>query len=268
MMRQTMNVLSDDALRAIVPAAYAKVPAAHLSDRYGFIRTADLFPLMAENGLVPVSAKQDNAKRRDPSTVRHEIRFAPMQAKQLRDVGDTIPQVIVINSHNGRTKLQVHAGFFRLVCSNGMVVADKANYAGLVARHTANLPALVAAEQGMTAALEQIGKASDRISQWQQLELSIAQQHAFAKSALQLRFGDGERFKPDDALAVARADDEGDDLWRVFNRVQEHLTRDRLDGTSANGRSIRSRPLSGITLDMSFNAGLWRLADETYSRLM
>jgi hypothetical protein len=39
--------------------------------------------------------------------------------------GDTVfPQILLTNSHDGKNAFQFQAGLYRLVCSNGLVIAD------------------------------------------------------------------------------------------------------------------------------------------------
>ncbi len=51
------------------------------------------------------------------------------------------------------------------------------------------------------------------------------------------------------------------DLWSVFNRTQENLTKGGLHGRSANGRRQQTRPVQGIDSDVRLNRALWMLAD-------
>ena len=45
-----------------------------------------------------------------------------------------------------------------------------------------------------------------------------------AYEAAKLRYNDVSNVNIDDILAVNRIEDEGNDLWTVFNRIQENLT--------------------------------------------
>ena len=56
-------------------------------------------------------------------------------------------------------------------------------------------------------------------------------------------------------------DDRRPDLWSVFNRTQENLTKGGLHGRSANGRRQQTRPIQGIDSDVRLNRALWMLAD-------
>ena len=49
--------------------------------------------------------------------------------------GDTVfPQILMTNSHDGKNSFQFQAGLYRLVCSNGLVIAD-AQFEDVKMRH-------------------------------------------------------------------------------------------------------------------------------------
>lgn len=51
------------------------------------------------------------------------------------------------------------------------------------------------------------------------------------------------------------------DLWSVFNRTQENLTKGGLSARAANGRRQTTRPVQGIDQSVRLNRALWLLAD-------
>jgi hypothetical protein len=92
------------------------------------------------------------------------------------------------------------------------------------------------------------------------------EQHAFARSALALRYDPTDADAPapiteSQLLAPRRFEDRRDDLWTVFNRVQENLTKGGLHGRSRTGRSMSTRPITGIDQNVKLNRALWMLAD-------
>ncbi|MBN3807442.1 DUF945 domain-containing protein, partial [Paraburkholderia sp. Ac-20336] len=62
-------------------------------------------------------------------------------------------------------------------------------------------------------------------------------------------------------LAPRRFEDRRDDLWTVFNRVQENLTKGGLHGRSRTGRAMSTRPITGIDENVKLNRALWMLAE-------
>ena len=85
---------------------------------------------------------------------------------------------------------------------------------------------------------------------------------AFAEEALRLRFPKDRhrRMNPASLLEARRSEDAGDDVWRVYNVIQENVIRGDLAGRSASNRSIRSRAIKSVKRDVELNTGLWKLA--------
>ena len=59
-----------------------------------------------------------------------------------------------------------------------------------------------------------------------------------------------------------RSEDTGDDLWSIFNRVQENGTHGGFRIAGPNGRLRRVRGRNNIASDLSWNQGLWNLTKE------
>jgi hypothetical protein len=68
------------------------------------------------------------------------------------------------------------------------------------------------------------------INGWKQQNMTVEQMRNLAYNAAKLRFDEtDENFNPIDLLRVNRVEDEGNDVWTVFNRIQENLTHDVKD---------------------------------------
>jgi hypothetical protein len=168
------------------------------------------------------------------------------------------PRLIFTNSHDGSSSAKLLAGVFRFVCSNGLVVGNTVG--SEVVRHSGDAAAdLIHRVQQLA---KNTSKLYESIDAWSNKQLTKAQRHEFARFAAQLRWGDAQRFAPEDLLMVRRAEDDHGDLWSTFNRVQENTIRGGVEGLSRSGRSATSRPLSDITRSVDYNQQLWSLADE------
>jgi hypothetical protein len=256
-----MNILSREEIRRAAPAVFAEAPAPHLSDKYGFINTASVIDILNNEGYQVVTAKQDKGRMRDPMTIRHALTLRHESALQQEAVvGEYVPQILLINSHNGRTTMSMRAGLFRFVCSNGMIVGHTTMQDAI--RHSKNLADQVLGRIQHIAAMS--APLAAKIDEWKKIELTPAQAETFAQTAAKLRFGEqrAAAYAPDALLQLRRAEDEGNSLWNVFNRVQENTTTHALEGRNANNRRIQSRPLVGITENTFFNERLWNLAEE------
>ena len=96
----------------------------------------------------------------------------------------------------------------------------------------------------------------------QSLALPIPARHALANAALKYRFGeDHQPVTVSQLLTPRRREDYSDDLWTVYQRVQENLMKGGLSGRTAQGKSSRTRAVTGIDGDVKLNRALWVMAE-------
>lgn len=226
-----------------------------MSERYVHIDTRQVIKLMAEEGWNVADAKSSTTRKRDPLFARHMIDFRHPDGKEIMGMA---PRVLFINSHNGTSSAHAVAGFFRFVCSNGLVVGH--SHAQRRARHISRDAREFVHE--MNELLKVTNDQRKTLDQWHKKDLTQAQRLEYAKLVSQLRWGDANAYEPEVLLAPKRADDDKGTLLTVFNRVQEHTTRGGLSGISRNGRRMLSQPMSDIGRDTKFNAQLWQLTTE------
>ena len=264
------DALSDDRLRHLAPSAFAAHKHESRSGRYTYIPTSAVIDGLRANGFEPTFAKQ--GKSRIPGKAdftKHLIRFRfAGQAPMLRKVGDTYPEVVLINSHDGTSSYHLMAGCFRLVCTNGMVVSDR-ELATVKVPHRGDVVGQVI--EGSYTVLEESRRALDQADTWAGVTLSRGEQLALAEAAHDLRFGGDEPgeaatpIKPEQMLTVRRREDGGRDLWTTANVLQENAIRGGLTawGRDANNRPRRvtTREVRGIDQDVRLNRALWLLGE-------
>lgn len=184
--------LSDDDIRLLAPSALATDAHESRSARYTYIPTAEVIAGMRQHGFLPMAAAQ--ARTRDASRAghtKHMLRFRHVDAKSAteRRVGATFSEIVLLNSHDGTSAYRVMSGVFRLVCMNGMVVADRQG-AEVRIPHKGDVVRQVV--EGSYAVLDDARRALDAAAAWQGVTLSRDEQHAFGEAAHLLRFGDAE----------------------------------------------------------------------------
>ncbi len=245
-------------LQSRAPAAFAPGAAADRGPAYSFISTAELVRALLEAGFVLSAARQAGARRRDPRFARHIVRLR--QVRESVTLVDAIPEIVLVNSHDGTSSYAMHAGLFRPVCCNGLLmrIAD-IGFIRLAHRN-------ILVGEVVRAALE----LASRFANMQVIceamaarDLSVAERQCFAAKALELRYEGYAPVLPDRLLGVRRPADEGSDLWRVYNRVQENLLRGGLPGRSQGGRQLHTRAIGAIREDVRINLALWNLAVST-----
>jgi hypothetical protein len=251
--------LSLDAVRARAPAVFAPSADERMSSKYTFLPTERILTGLMSAGFVPVDARQASARRGNPIHARHIVRLRPQfDTVQLRD---SVPEVVFLNSHDGSSAYQLRMGLFRVVCTNGLIVSRGAFPAYCVS-HRGNIVDDVIAAALKVA--ERFGSLAEQVGRMEQRHLFKDEQLTFAEQALRLRYPEPAQsgMQPAQLLACRRSEDVGDDLWRVYNRIQEHLLRGGLSRRSINGRLTRTRPIGSIRRDVTLNGQLWDLAME------
>jgi hypothetical protein len=253
--------LTDNEMRRVAPSLFAPHAAPGTSDRYQYVSTVDIINTMRKAGYEPVKAGQSLARTGGSGLFnRHVVRMMHRDFldPSKRNVGDVVPQVILQNSHNRTSAFHLGAGLERLVCSNGLAVSV-AQLSGLRVLHND-----VSIHDHILEGLEYIREVTETIVT-PQVEamtakvLSKAMQRDFAQAVTVLKFGEARNDHVDSLLSVRRAEDEGDTLWTVLNRVQENAIRGGYDATDASGRHIKAKPIAAIARDLDFNLDLWTL---------
>jgi Domain of unknown function (DUF932) len=237
-----------------IPSIHATHASGNVSERYGFIPTSTIVSALEREGFVPVKASAARSRPDRAAFAKHMIRFRHRE-HQVKQVGDWLPEVVLVNSHDGSSSYQIMAGVFRLVCLNGLVVGNSIAEARV--RHTKN-----AAEEIVDASyrvIESLPELSDGVREMQSIRLEPEERQAFATAALTLRYPEDAPIRPEQLLSPRRHADQGNDLWTQFNVVQEHL----LKGGQRRADSRRStRKISSVGEDVRLNRALWTLAEE------
>ena len=239
------------------PSVMASEAHQSRGEKYAFIPTIDVVEGMRKEGFLPYEVRQtkvrDLGKREH---TKHMVRFR--QANQIgAAVGEEVPEIILLNSHDGTSSYQLMAGFFRMVCSNGLIAGTMQN--DIRVRHSGNVVHDVI--EGATRVLEDIELASNHIGEFKGIALDAGEQRAFANAALALRYDEGKAPVVAEAiLRPRRWEDNKGDLWTTFNRVQESMIQGGVRGRNANGRATTTRAVGGVNENVRLNRALWTLA--------
>lgn len=249
--------LSDDQIHRVAPSIFADAPHESRSERYSYIPTAAVLTELRKEGFQPFMVTQtrvrDEGKREH---TKHMIRLR--HDSQIN--GAEANEIVLLNSHDGTSSYQMLAGMFRFVCSNGLVCGDtvadvRVPHKGNVAGH------VIEGAYQVLSGFEQVTESRDLM---RDITLDDGESEVFARAALALKYDDPSKPAPiteSQILMPRRFDDRRPDLWSVFNRTQENLTKGGLHGRAANGRRQSTRPVQGIDQNIRLNRALWLLAD-------
>lgn len=263
--------LTDDQLRAQAPSVFADAAHESRSSRYAYIPTSRVVEGLRSEGFAPVKVQVSRVRDGERKGFeKHMIRFR--QLDSIVKVGEVHPEVVLVNSHDGSTSYKLSAGLFRLICSNGLVV-PQGEVDEVRIKHTgANI-----VHDVIEASFRVLGQSTTAIetaSRWGQLQLTDGEQTALAIGAHHARFADaaGEidtPIEPAQLLSARRMDDRKNDLWTVFNRIQENVIKGGLSGVArdADGkkRRVTTREVKGIDGNLNLNKAIWKMAEHLAS---
>lgn len=233
--------------------------AAHsrTSEKYALIPTGRVLGVLADHGWHPskvIEAATRNVDYRGFQT--HIVRLR----NRVVSVGEDFAEILLKNSHMGSASFELSMGWFRLICLNGLAVAEGQVEAHRV-RHVGYTDEAVAV--ALATVLGNAERVERNVGAMKGIELTTGEQRAFAKAAIELRF-DGDKWaaSPDDLLTARRREDRQAGLWTVFNRVQENAVKGGMKVQAADGKRRRTRSVTGIDEGTKLNRALWTLAEE------
>jgi hypothetical protein len=261
MRNRNNSPLSNEQIQRLAPSAFAGQPYEKQSDRYAFIPTSSVIDAMRDNGYLPTEASQSRTRIAGKQFfTKHLLRFR-QQSTELANVGDSAMELVLVNSHDGSSAYRLMLGVFRLVCSNGLIVSESLAESIRV-RHTGNIVNDVL--EGSVKLIESAPIVQQTMESWRRIELSTPETQIFAEQALAIRY-DGEQapVTVEQVLQARRFEDKTNNLWTVFNRVQENTLRGgQRYLTAGTVRRNRTREVKGIDQNTNLNRALWTLAEK------
>jgi hypothetical protein len=80
--------------------------------------------------------------------------------------------------------------------------------------------------------------------------------------AIGIRFGEnGAEVDINELLKPVRKEDEGSDLWTIFNVIQEKMVRGNFKYKTLKGRNKTARSIKNFNRDLQLNEQLYELAE-------
>lgn len=259
------RALTEAELRRVVPSVFAEAAHGSRSARYAYIATAEILAGLRREGFEVFSARQSRCRLEDRSEhTKHLLRLRhASQIEKAAQVGDSVGEIVLLNSHDGTSSYQMMGGMFRYVCSNGMVVPDGICQT-IKVQHSGKVQSKVV--EGAFSVLDGLTRVIESRDDMRALTLNAGEQAAFANAALTLRFdmpeGQSAPVTAEQLLNARRHEDRASDLWTIFNRVQENSMKGGLRGHAVNGVRRSTRAVTGIDQDVKLNRALWTLAEE------
>ena len=267
---RTGAALQLEAIRQYAPSVFAPAAGPTTSERYAYIPTIEPLERLLSNGWSVYEVSQ--CRVLDPSKepfTKHSLRLRRDadwgRMNKYGGAAEGVGELVLTNAHDGTSAYTLTAGYYRLVCSNGMTTGKQ-----VAAHRVVHAKGRTTGEIIDVAARvieEDFPRMLEQIDMFKRVELSEVKRDAFARAAMELRYGNAWQtaapFKPAELLHVRRPADAGDSAWAVLNRIQENVMQGGWETKSTGyGRKSRVRPVEAILPAARINRGLWAVAEE------
>ena len=211
--------LTNDELIQVVPSIFSEEKHNSRSERYTYIPTITLLDKLRDEGFQPFFACQSRVRDEDKrGHTKHMVRLR----REGGSKGKEVPEIILLNSHDGSSSYQMIPGMFRFVCTNGLVCGT--SFGEIRVPHKGDVVGQV-----IEGAYDDETKAPVSIEQ---------------------------------IIHPRRYEDKQDDIWTTYQRVQENMIKGGLPGRTQKGKRTTTRPVQGIDGDVKLNKALWLIAEQ------
>jgi len=188
-----------------------------------YIPTLDVITKLQHEGWQLKGVDEQRGKNRKISSNYVQMQHPDFAIKNSKGKDEAYTSITISNSCNGAKPLQMSLGIFRQVCTNGLVAFDQHAESENIKHIEINYRNL---DRFIASVTNKTGKLLTEVNEMKHRGLSIEDMRKLATEAARLRYNDLEDINIDDLLIVNRVEDESNDLWTVFNRIQENLTHD------------------------------------------
>lgn len=231
-----------------------------LKDAYKLVKTRDLITKIESLGYNLDNFVANKTRKEEKiGFQKHRAIFSSTALKTSHsDEGKM--QLLLTNSHDGTSSVVFQLGFYRLVCSNGLVIGNTVQT--IKVPHKGQF-----IYENIEKAIEQIaaqaGTVNNDIDKMRSTILTVSSQRDLFHEAAKLRFPDRQvdsvRFN------VNRFEDKKDDLFTVYNVAQENIVRGggkvmvyNLETKTFEQKSLRG--IKSIDAQTKLNTDLYNLA--------
>jgi len=256
--------LTKDQIKEQAPLVFADIPTnPDVSSKYLFVNTETIIDDLEKLGWLPVKAAQRKSTKKEGTIFsKHMVSFQnPDIMINSADGDDAYPRILLTNSHDGMQAFKFSVGIYRLVCSNGLIVADE-EFSDFKIKHKGY--SFSELRSVVRQAVEDLPNRVQVMNDMKNRILSEDEKRKMALDAMLIRAGvkelEYDEETLDEILEPQRSEDKGDDLWRVFNVIQEKITQGDFHAALTGAKVRKVRKIKSFEKDMKVNKELFKLA--------
>jgi hypothetical protein len=193
----------------------------HMSSAYKVQTTQDILSAFQAKGFELSSMSVAKARKADKNGFqKHLLR---LRQGNVTDVNGVMPEIVVVNSYDGSSSLQLFAGLFRMVCANGLILGKTFSPAIRI-RHNSKLPSLL--DLAIESVNYQAQQGTKLVRRLEAVQLSEAAQNLFLTKVADVVLPESANHVDLESLnRIQRREDVGSNAWLLLNRAQEAAIR-------------------------------------------
>lgn len=261
-MSKLPNILTNADLLSKVPSAFAESPISRASTKYQMVKTSALIEELLSKGWFPVEANQ--TRTTSSEKMGKQFHIIKMEHNDLQFSGDERFQLMISNGHDLVTPLKIRASIFRKVCSNGLIAGVKF-IPEIRMTHVSSVRELAHESINQVGGLLEKVKSSVEIMKM--TPISPSQAHLLATKAYGFRHENEVNMASVEELLTPRRDvDDSQDLWTVYNVIQENLINGNYHYPVKKKENqyamYRSQEIQSVSKNVNINSMLF---DEAFS---
>jgi hypothetical protein len=257
-MSKTIKPLNNEELLKAAPSIFSENPIEGVSSRYAFVPTYSVLDTFREAGYYPIMASESKVRNNENNQgyQKHIIQFRSLDNLLRPNSNEEYADIVLTNSHNRTSSFIVDLAFFRIICSNMLVVPSHSFSHHSIVHSGFNISKVNTAINEVTAFMPKI---KSEIEKFKSIRLSLLEQYSLANAAIDIRFDKQlHDVNAKEFLKITRDEDEMPTLWNVFNRVQEAMIRGGAKGINKEtGKSFTSKAITAIDANIKLNKELF-----------
>lgn len=264
------SYLTKEQIKEQCPVAFESTPTnPGVSGKYLHVNTETIIDDLGKLGWKPVGATMRKSRGKKTIFSKHMVTFQNPDIKITSSDGDdAYPRIIMTNSHDGFNAFKFNVGIYRLVCSNGLVVADeefsnfRIKHKGYTFGELRNI---------VRQAVEDLPNKVQIMNDMRNRILTAEEKHDLAANAMLIRAGitpgskKAKEYEYDeetiqDILEPKRDADKGDNLWLVMNVIQEKIVNGEFSAALKGAKIRKIRKIKSFEKDLEVNKKLFQSA--------
>ena len=190
-----------------------------------YIPTIDILERLQNEGWIIKGVAEQRGSNRKITSNYAQLHHPDFELLNKKGKMEAVSSLTIKNSCNGNSPLTMDLGFYRQICSNGAIMFDKHGSSTEIKHIEVNFNNL---QNFINNVNRNADKVLEKFGIFQNKNMTVEQAREFAFNAARLKYNDNDMPTNivENLLQVNRLEDEGNDLWSIFNRVQESLTED------------------------------------------